>query len=64
MEILPVLALLYGNCPLIFKRTSFFSKHYFLFPRLVYRCFITLFSTSTLDYSIRKFMIAMSFIWI
>ena len=44
-----VLLLLYRNCPLIFHQTCSFSKHFILFPRLIYRCFITLFSTSIFD---------------
>ena len=44
-----VLALLYENCPLIFKRSCSFSKPLVLFSRLIYKCFITLFSRSIFD---------------
>ena len=50
-----VLALLNGNCPLIFKHTCSFSKHSVLFPRLIYKCFITLFSTSIFDSNFETF---------
>ena len=50
-----ILALLYGNCPLIFKRNCSFSKHSVLFPRFIYRCFITLFSTRIFDYNFDTF---------
>ena len=52
-----VLALLYRNCPLIFKHTCCFSKHSVLFSRLIYRCFITLFSTRIFDYNCETFYV-------
>ena len=49
------MALLYGNCPLIFKHTCSFSNYSVLFSRLIYRCFITLFSTCIFDYNCKTF---------
>ena len=49
------MALLYRNSPLIFKHTCSFSRQSVLFPRLIYRCFITLFSTSIFDCNFETF---------
>ena len=49
-----VLALLYGNCPLIFKHHFYFSKHSVLFSILIYRCFIS-FSTRIFDCNFQTF---------
>ena len=54
-QITLVFALLYGNWPLIFKHTCSFSKRSVLFSRLIYRCFITLFSTHIFDYNFDTF---------
>ena len=50
-----ILALLFGNCPLIFKHTCSFSNYSVLFSRLIYRCFITLFSTCIFNYNFETF---------
>ena len=50
-----VLTVLYGNFSLIFKHTCSFSKHAVLFSRLLYRCFITLFSTRIFGYNFEVF---------
>ena len=42
-QILPILAMLYGNFPLIFNR-FFLSKDSILFPILICRCFVTFFN--------------------
>ena len=49
------LALLYGNDPLVFNHTCYFSKHSVLFSRWIYRRFITLFSTRIIDYNFETF---------
>ena len=54
-QITLVFALLDGNWPLIFKHTCSFSKRSVLFSRLIYRCFITLFSTHIFDYNFDTF---------
>ena len=54
-QITLVLVLLYGNSLMIFKHICYFSKHSVLLFRLIYRCFITLFSTLIFDYNFETF---------
>ena len=46
---------LYRNFHVIFKHACSFSQHSVFFPRLIYRCFITLFSTSIFDCNFETF---------
>ena len=50
-----VLALLYGNCPLIFTHTCSFSNYSVLISSLIYRCFVTLYSTRIFDFNFETF---------
>ena len=57
----PRFGLAIRELPSDFQTHFVFSKHSVLFPRLIYRCFITLFSTSIFDgnfesYCSRKFI--------
>ena len=51
----PRFSLAYGNCPLVFKHTCSFSNFSVLLSILIYRCFITLFSTRLCDYNFETF---------